>query len=321
MEILKIRKKSRWFFLAGLVLCLGLSSSLLVSCDSGGNLLSGDTNEETQLSETGFLAPNIKLQISYNQKAMTFKRFWPEDMVGGLSKSKVLVDGSQELLVAYENTHETEAFDNQRYFYSDTRYVEGNDAINMPATMFQELSGEMPDRSSDQIVTNRVKLANGTITFWRVDGSVVSESVPMDSLRMDTDAFDAMVEELQGPEQSPIQQVQHNLKMMQDSGINFKEVGNNYISYDLEDNASEGDDDIGVIKQVMDLKTGEIVISAIMLKDGRYDSITLMDYETQKGLNVMANSETLQFGMLNGEWAVVQRSLINRSNIDVKINL
>jgi hypothetical protein len=323
METLKRGKMRKWTILMTVVLGLGLSTTMLVSCDAGGGLISGETAKEQEISTGNLIAPNIVLQVSYNQKAMTFSRFWPEELVtAGNSMQRIAVDGGQELLVAYENTQQIEAFDNQRYFYTDTRYLEGNDAINMPEAMFQELSGEMPDRSDDKVAVNRIKLANGTMTSWGIDGSVKTESVSMDSLRMDSDAYNNMVDEFETYGYLSVEEkIQQNLEHMQETGINFKELGGDYISYELDDDPTEGEDDIGVIKQVLDLKTGEVVLSAILLKDGRYDSITFMDYETHNGLNVMANSETLQYGMQNGEWSVIQRSLINRTNIDVQLNL
>lgn len=68
------------------ILCLGIMLTF-VSCDSGANMIVSETVESNQ--ETGnLLTPNVKLQISYDQKTMTFKRFWPQDIVAGKAKNQ-----------------------------------------------------------------------------------------------------------------------------------------------------------------------------------------------------------------------------------------
>lgn len=114
--------------------------------------------------------------------------------------------------------------------------------------------------------------------------------------------------------------VAQHLEVLERQNVSFKRLDNRHVL--LERKAKTGVDDDGVAgyKEVIDLSINRAVRAAVLREDGTYQSLTLMNYQKVSGYPVMANSETLHFGIVNGEWGVKERTVRNRSDIKVHFN-
>ncbi len=293
----------------GLLLC-GLL--VLSSCSKPSSV-----NSELDLSHNtdDLLNPNISFQISYDQKSMVFTPFWPEDVVAGFKSKSVSED--TEMLIDYDHTREYVAFDQDRNMILQVDYLEGTRSQGMPDDLYSEVKTDMPDRSDDkQVVSTRV--GNGLITYVYSDGTETSES--LDKMVIDDEAYEywrSLYENRQDTSASA--KIAQNLEELRQSGISFKQLDGSTVYFELQPDGDE-QPDIGQIRQKMDLKTGDIVMSATQFKDGRYESVSYMSYKLVRNISVLQNSETYVFGSYNGEWQAVQKHVINRENISIATN-
>lgn len=113
--------------------------------------------------------------------------------------------------------------------------------------------------------------------------------------------------------------IAQNLEELRQSGISFNQLDGSTVYFELQPDGDE-QPDIGRIRQKMDLKTGDILMSATQFKDGRYESVSYMNYKQVGTISVLQNSETYVFGSHEGEWQAVQKHVINRENISIATN-
>tara|TARA_R110002124_G_scaffold251749_2_gene416992 strand:- start:2620 stop:3369 length:750 start_codon:yes stop_codon:yes gene_type:complete len=246
---------------------------------------------------------------------MVFTPFWPEDVVAGFKSKSVSED--TEMLIDYDHTREYVAFDQDRNMILQVDYLEGTRSQGMPDDLYSEVKTDMPDRSDDkQVVSTRV--GNGLITYVYSDGTETSES--LDKMVIDDEAYEywrSLYENRQDTSASA--KIAQNLEELRQSGISFKQLDGSTVYFELQPDGDE-QPDIGQIRQKMDLKTGDIVMSATQFKDGRYESVSYMSYKLVRNISVLQNSETYVFGSYNGEWQAVQKHVINRENISIATN-
>ncbi len=298
-----------------------LAVLLLVNgCDSPGSVLTeGNNTSDTEQPEGAILSPDIVFQVSYDQKTMTFRPFWPGDMVAGSAKGKSR-SGDSERMIDYENVHEVTAYDLDGYMQMSREYLEGNADLTMPEDLYEDVKDEMPAPESGYDPVVRSELSNGTLTYYSRSGEVAYQfGVNEEELRIAPATLDSLRQASQNTSGTENKAAQ-NLAALEKQNVSFKKLDDRHIL--LERKAKPGVDDEGVagFKEVLDLSINRAVRSAVLREDGTYQSLTLMNYQKVSGYPVMANSETLHFGMVNGEWGVKERTVRNRNNIEVHFN-
>lgn len=293
-----------------------LICSLLVlsSCSKPPNV-----NSELDLSQNtdDLLNPNISFQISYDQKNMVFTPFWPEDVVAGF-KSKS-VSGDTEMLIDYDHTREYVAFDQDKNMLLQVDYLEGTRSQGMPDDLYSEVKADIPDRSDDkQVVSTRI--GNGLLNYVYSDGTESSESLDASELAISDEVYEYWRSLFENKQDTSVSaRIAQNLEDLRESGISFNQIDGSTVYFELQPEADE-QPDIGRIRQKMDLKTGQIVMSATQFKDGRYESVSYMSYKQVENISVLQNSETYVYGSHEGQWQAVQKHVVNRENISIAIN-
>ena len=90
-----------------------------------------------------------------------------------------------------------------------------------------------------------------------------------------------------------------------------------YAKYTAEPSFDVDNKNIGKLILVKDLRNGNIVSSAILKADGKFDSITSTRFTVIEGIPIIRNEEVLTFGKINGVWGITTRTTINKSNIKI----
>lgn len=286
---------------------------VLSSCSKPSGISSDlDLSQNTE----ALLNPNISFQISYDQKSMVFTPYWPEDVVAGFKAKTVPED--TEMLIDYDHTREYITFDQDKNMLLQIDYLEGTRSQGMPDDLYNDVKNDMPDRRDDkQVVSTRI--GKGLITYVYSDGTEASENLD-NGFIIDDEAYEywrSLYENRQ--DTSTSNKIAQNLEELKQSGISYNQLDGSTVYFEIEPATGE-QSDIGRIRQKMDLKTGDITMSATQFKDGRYESVSYMSYKMVGNISVLQNSETYVFGSHEGEWQAVQKHVINRKNISIATN-
>jgi len=224
-----------------------------------------------------------------------------------------------EMLIDYDHTREYVAFDEDKNMVLQVDYLEGTRAQGMPDDLYSEVKADMPDRSDDrQVISTRI--SDGLITYQYSDGTESSESLDPSELAITDEAYEywrSLFENRQDTSTSA--KIAQNLEDLRQGGISFNQLDGSTVYFELQPDAEE-QPDIGRIRQKMDLRTGDIIMTATQFKDGRYESVSYMNYKLVRNISVLQNSETYVFGSYNGEWQAVQKHVTNRENISIATN-
>lgn len=280
-------------------------------------MVASETQDQSNPEEQSQLAPNIKLQVSYDQKTMTFKQHWPSDLVAGKAKSETT---SNERMLNYENVHEIVTYDQNGYLHISRTYLEGNADLAMPENLYKDVKDDMPAHSSDYDPVVRSELGDGTLTYYTKSGKVAYQTnVDKEKLRIDPAILDSLQEASQSTSETE-NRIAENLAALKEQNIDFKQLSNRNVLLEIQAKSGTDDKDIANYKKIVDLSINRVIRSAIVRKDGRYANLSLMNYKKVSGHPVMASSETLYFGMVNGKWGVKTRTIRNRKDINVHFN-
>lgn len=271
----------------------------------------------SELSETdpGLILPNVSLQISYDQKSMVFTPYWPEDMTAELRVKQSSEDA--ELLIDYDHTKEIMAIDGERNLHFEIEYLEGSNSQGMPDDLFNDVKLEMPNREGEEDII-KTTIGNGELIYTYKDGSQSSFPIDQSELQITQEAYDYWYDLAKLESDTSVEaRISRSLMELNNSGIQFNRLDNSTVYFELKPEDSE-QDDIAVIKQKLDLKTGQVIMSASQFSDGRYESVSYMNYKTIGNMSVLSNSETYVFGSYNGLWQATQKHVVNRDNIQIK---
>jgi hypothetical protein len=223
------------------------------------------------------------------------------------------------MLIDYDHTREYVAFDRDKNMLLQLDYLEGTRSQGMPDDLYSEVKADMPDRSDDkQVVSTRI--GNGLLTYVYSDGTESSESLDASELAISDEVYEYWRSLFENKQDTSVSaRIAQNLRDLRQSGISFNQIDGSTVYFELQPDADE-QPDIGRIRQKMDLKTGEIVMSATQFKDGIYESVSYMSYKQVENISVLQNSETYVYGSHEGQWQAVQKHVVNRENISIAIN-
>lgn len=293
------------------MMCFISSMLILGACNSDHTSL---VESDQGLSTSGeLLAPNIRYQVSFDEKVTELSRIWPEDIA---ARFKHKVTSDDELIIDYEARHQKLGFDENGNMLVTYEYFDGNEETNMPASMYEELKHQMPAQADDHNPTKRLTVKDGFMTYFGENGELLrQEKYASDQFKIDPAVLDSMKAAAQ-QSTSAETKIARNIKALNESDISFNLIGSSLASFSIEVNSEK----VSRFEKTIDLKTGEEVRHAVVLPNGNYETITLMNYKMVEGHPVMETSETLNFGMHNGEWLPKGRTILNRENINVIFN-
>jgi hypothetical protein len=279
--------------------------------------LIGCTNSPFEISDNSsnnssneILDPNIKYQESYDELTITLGVFWPSNIVKGASKTSTSSDS--HILLDYENVYKSLGFDEDGNMIQSYELLEGTFSMDMPKTLFDGIKDRMPSKDTKGEIGSFL-MKNGTISYFDLEGGLINEySYPISDFQVDPELINSMNTD---STESVDSRVQGNIEKLQNSYMNFKIVDSNFA---IVNDDSEGQNAVS-FEKLIDLRTGLEIQSAVILPNGNYESVMAMSYKTVNGVSIMSNSETLLFGMQNGEWGVTKKRVTTRNNINVII--
>lgn len=278
--------------------------------------LIGCTNSPFDISDNSsneILDPTISVQISYNQKSAVYTPFWPDDIVAGTKGKQI--SGDVELLIDYDNTSEKIIIDKDRFMTFEVEYIEGTRSQAMPDDLYNDVQMEMPNRETNKDVIKIITDKDGIHYFYK-DGSQETVTQEETDMRLDEETYEYWLQLASNDtDTTTSSRIARNLQMLEESGVNFNLLGSSTAYFEIQPTID--DPKTGLIRQKMDLKTGQIIMSSTQLPDGRYESVELMNYKVESNIPVMANSETYVFSSIQGEWQATQKHVVNRENIKV----
>ena len=292
------RKRLSWR-----TICVLLVATLFwTGCDDGLQSVDVDAPAETE-------APNVRFSVSYDQTSHTFSTQWPDGMAASAKSG-----AAGEYLTHYESIRETVGFDAEGYVVREYEYLEGNADTRLPQEIRDDFGHLMPapDAEADPVV--RFEMRGGTMTYYGASGNVVHES-PYDAeaFRLSADDLAALSATASGDVDARVSQ---NIAQLKEQGVAFSLKDD--VAAVIED-AEPGIDGIAKVKEVVDLRIGRPAQTIYFREDGSYDSIELRTHEIVNDVPVMTGSVTYDFGEVNGEWTVAQRTEVVRSNVKVSL--
>ena len=306
--MIKKEKQSIAIWIAILSCCFILNAA----CQNKGVSTGLDENDENKESFEA-IVPNVKLQVSYNEKTMSFSPLWPDDIVA--SKSKLNSDS--EFLVGYDNTFETVAFNEEGYMFLESIYIEGDSEMHMPEDLYNEIKHKMPAPGSDHDPIVGHRMGNGVLTYYTKSGAEADQiPIDMERIRIEPELLEQILSS--ESDTSTSSKVARNLEILKNQNVLFKEVGNTHVllsEQQIDDASSENLE----YQELIDLRIGRPIRIAVKNSQGNYESFTQLGYKMFNNYPVVENTEHLQFGFRNGEWTQLRRTVTNRSNITVNI--
>ncbi|MFV1883722.1 MAG: hypothetical protein ACMZ7B_04490 [Balneola sp.] len=255
---------------------------------------------------------NVKYAESYDQTTITYSRHWPSSISAGLSKSAS--NGEGEIMIDYERIHEIVAFDEEGYMSTTTEFLEGDERMNMPESVFNDLKSEMParDANSDEIV--RQEMSDGTIKLFTRSGILKHEfTYNQEDYRVELSELEALEEwaNTQNSERS----VELNLNRLELEGFNFSVIEGVYAKYSV---VEEFDNSEKIrYEYIDDLRSGLNIQTITYKADNRIENVQLNSYQLVNNLPVLSGQVTLQYRDVNGLWNVAYRTKMTRNNIKV----
>lgn len=238
-------------------------------------------------------------------------------MAAGYSGWKSQKPNRSELLVDYKNVQEVIAFDEDGYMHRSTKYLEGNADLSMPEDLYRQVRDEMPAPPSDYDPIVRTEMTKNSITYYTKSGEIANRAgVNPEKLWVDPAILDSLRKTSQ-EETDAQSRVARNMARLKVQGLDFKKLGSRHVLMKIEAVPGLDEENTGEYQQIIDLGINRVIRSSIVNKDGNYRRIAFMNYKTVNGYPVMASSETLHFGMVNGKWGVKSRTVRNRRNIKV----
>lgn len=261
------------------------------------------------------LVPNVRMQISYNQNEMVFSPFWPDDMVE--SKSKLNSSDSQ-FLVDYDNTHVKIAIDEDGYLHKKSIYIEGNSEMHMPEDLYQSLSDIMPSPPEDYDPIVGYEVMNGVMKHYTQSGEVVMENpIDIEKMRIDPELLDSLISNQSDTSVSG--RISRNLKILENNEVNFNQLTDKHVLVSERISNSTDSNFEGEYQELFDLSIGKAIRTATKNSSGQYLSYNQMSYKIINNFPILEHSDLIQFGYRNNEWSIINRTVLNRTNIELHL--
>ena len=291
------------------------ASVLLASCD--GATLDAHTERSANQSP---LAPNVRMQVSFDQREVTYSNVLPPGLVGDVSpvQTNAQSEGDRQtkgVMESYEVTRETRSYDEEGYLRRTYTYTDGHQGLNMPEAAYVDLKDQMPRRAEPNPVVT-FKLEGGTMQYIREDGTVAaSASVNPEHFQIDPAALDSL-EALQESNASSGERAAQTRQRLQQRGVSLTRMSEHHVSFKTR-SIEKG---LSRIRRVVDLRTGKPIYLAYLREDGQPERIVLRTYGRYSEVPVMRREVAYEYGNKSGEWTVTSRTETTRTNISVRFN-
>lgn len=283
-----------------LAVVLGLAG-ILAGCDA-------DTLTSSADPDPIDLAPNVRMQLSFDQVEAVYSSQWPEEIAASKSSD------ATEYMVDYEATRETVTYDTLGYLNRTYVYTEGSPTMNMPEKDFLALQQDMPGSAIEADPIHRFELKNGTMSFYLRSGKL-ARSVPInpEDYQVDPGSF----AEMKIDTANVSERRSAFLAQLRQDGISYRELDDARVAYSIE---QKNDNSLGEVEETVDLRIGMPVQRVFRHKNGATAGVEHRVYTVVSDVPVMQYSSYEEYGDLDGAWSVVRRTVTERSNISLVLN-
>ena len=293
------------------ILLIGVLTIIITGCT---NVDSPFSVQETDVKSFEDLSINVKYAESYDQTTITYSRHWPSSISSGIEKT--VSNSSGEFMVDYERIHEVVAFDEDGYMSTSTEFLEGDSETGMPESAYEEFKDQMPSHGIEHDPLVRIESGNGVERGYGKSGNILYEmEYNPEEFRVDISLLDSLNHT--GDTSSSSGSIQNNILRLQNEGVNFDLIEGFYAKYNLVPTQEQSKYGIGLMQEVMDLRSGEIIASSIQSLDGKYLQVVESNYQHVNDRSVLSREVRYSFGIVNGKWGISTRTVTQREKIQV----
>lgn len=294
-----------------------LATVLLAGCDSG-SLDPGSVGSD----DPPPLAPNVRMQISFDQTDVTFSNTLPPGLVGDVGgganvQAKGTGEGASHM-TEYEKMHEVRSYDKDGYLTASYEYIEGSRPhMNMPGAAYNDFKAGMPYNPNDKNPIVRSELMGGTRKYIRKNGDVDrSYSIDPETFRVDPATLDSLEALSNDTTQTSTRRAAAR-RALERRSLSLRRMSKHHVAFQkqLRDVGN-----LASVRQVVDLRYGKPVHLVYKREDGKTSMVETRVYARYSGVPVMYRSVTYQYGSKGGEWSVTSRSETTRENITLRFN-
>ncbi len=252
------------------------------------------------------------LRVEYDEKATTYAFHWPGNMIHKDGLGKTAEDDDALFLKDYQYVHKQMDIDEDGYFSFESENIEGNENIRMPEEIWDQTANIRPAQDPGTISTVRMVTSNGTVQRIGTNGEIISStSYDPEGYRIDPALLDSMYT---SECDTCLEKVSNSIVSMRQSGTEFNMVDEFHAKIVTQIN----DEPVfSKVVRVVDLRTGLAKKVAMYRDDGRFDSISLIQYSIISGYPVRSKVTTYRFGDVNNNWQAKTVKYIDRHNIIV----
>lgn len=258
------------------------------------------------------------INIEYDNQMVTQSYKWPASTVTG-TLGKTTGEEDKVYLVDFANTHTSISIDNQGYIYMKVEWLEGNSDIQMPEQMWEDIKDKTNPFNPKSIPIVAYEYDHGTYsTFDKNGGVIYSLPYEADSLRLDINLFNpdefARAMDSLNLLDSTSNRTDEIIESLESQGLSYSLLADTKV---LVDNHTEH----GILKQVIDLKTGKVDREATYNDDGNLDLATFYSYDYSSHFPLPVQTTTYEVErLLDGTRGVVRRTTETKSNISFDYN-
>jgi hypothetical protein len=282
----------------------------LTGCTESNNPFSPEKSEPTVTVDD--LNISVKYAESYDETTITFSRHWPDDISVGLGKVTTSNDG--ELMIEYESVNKILAFDEDGYMSSIIEYIDGDETMNMPESIYNSVKESMPSRSASYDPIVKEVMANGVTSIYGKSGDLkFTETYDPENFRIDPAELDSLETWSEG--QGTSNSVSTNLNRLSNEGLNYALEGEHYVKYSI----TQKNNNLEEIRfeYLDDLRTGLNIQTVIYNNEGKVNSVWFNTYESFDGIPIMNSQTQYQYAEIKGAWDVAYRRVMTRNNIKI----
>ncbi len=286
----------------------------LTGCTESNNPFSPEKSEPTVTVDD--LNISMKYAESYDETSMYFSRRWPKKITEGFAKT--MVEGG-EIMLDYERTRKTIAYDEEGYLYTFTEFLEGDTRMNMPESIHEIVKHKKPaeDINKDPIV--RIEFSKGILKHIGKSGKIISQhSFNPEDFRLDDESLERL-DSLNNESSGNNEHVSNSINQLHASGLQYEIINDVYADI-TESNVTEKSSDISKYKYRIDLRTGNKIEEVAYDIQNRPVTYKISNFINVNGRQVLQRKLFYEYGMLNDNWEIVERKVVTRINHQIITN-
>lgn len=251
---------------------------------------------------------DVLYMVTYNQTEVNLSTRMPERVENTTSKF---------VLKSYQNTNQTVVVDRRGYIHTFTEWIDGSADDVIPKEVKRHFSSIMPATGNLEEQVVRSEVTNGFIRYFSDSGKVLHEyAVDQEQFRIHPSELNTLLGSLKSSNARE-ENISKNLQKLENRGVHFEKVGNKLARF-----SETIGNDRNVVRSdfLMDLEIGKVVSTTDYGPSGLVYGRGIMKYEKINQVPVMKYMMSENYSEKDGSMQVSDRTIINRSNINLHLN-